>query len=291
MEPPLSPPEQLPGRRIKKDGRMIKRKVDKFWFPWWPEKWLWGTIRIECTPAERGIWVDLLSLASKDDGYIRANEETPYPIKQLAGMLILPEKELAVAINKFVNLGKLIKTKAGTLYVAKWEKYQFSERHKRRIEEGMSEKKDTMPQKSALKNSTLNKNTLNKSKIKKIPMSSSFKNNIILKWNALAQKYNLAAIMEIKSGSLREKNLRARSADENFDFDLLVDMIDNSPFLLGKTKNPFFVFFDWIIKPTNYQKIIEGNYLDRQSYQKFSGIIEGIKDLKKQHEEGKKNES
>ena len=78
---------------------MIKRKVDKFWFPWWPEKWLWGTIRIECTPAERGIWVDLLSLASKDDGHIRANEETPYPIQQLAGMLIIPEKELDAALE------------------------------------------------------------------------------------------------------------------------------------------------------------------------------------------------
>ena len=123
-------------------------------------------------------------------------------------------------------------------------------------------------------------------------MSSTFKNNIILKWNELAQKYNLPAITEIKSGSLREKNLRARSADKKFNFTLLVDMIDNSPFLLGKTgKNPFFVFFDWIIKPTNYQKIMEGNYLDRQSYQKFSGIIDGIKDLKKQHEEAKKNES
>ena len=126
---------------------MIKRKVDKFWFPWWPEKWLWGTIRIECTPAERGIWVDLLSLASKDDGYIRANEETPYPIKQLAGMLILSEKELDDAINKFLKLGKLIKTKTETLYVAKWEKYQFSDRHKRRVEGEMSEDLDIVSEK------------------------------------------------------------------------------------------------------------------------------------------------
>ncbi len=120
-------------------------------------------------------------------------------------------------------------------------------------------------------------------------MSSTFKNNIIFKWNELAQKHNLAAIMEIKSGSLREKNLRARSADDNFDFVLLIDMINNSPFLLGKTKNPFFVFFDWIIKPTNYQKIIEGNYLDRQSYQRFSGIIQGIKNLEKKYAKEKKN--
>ncbi len=271
---------------------MKKRIPDKFWFPWWPDKWIFGSIRIECTPAERGIWVDLLSLASKDDGYIQANEDTPYPLKQLAGMLIIPEKELDAAIKKFIKMTKLTRTKTGTLYVTEWEKYQFSDRHKRRVEDEMSEetamgsgKKDTI-----LNKNKSNKKKLNKNKIKKILVSSTFKNNIIFKWNELAQKYNLPVIMEITPGSVREKNLRARSADEKFDFDLLIDMIRNSPFLLGKTgKNPFFVFFDWIIKPTNYQKIIEGNYLDRQSYQKFSGIIEGIKNLEKKYAKENKN--
>ncbi len=112
------------------------------------------------------------------------------------------------------------------------------------------------------------------------------KNNVISKWNDLAQEFNLAMIIDISQKSLREKNLKARSADKSFDFDLLIDIIKNSPFLLGKTKHCFFVFFDWIIKPSNYQKIVEGNYLDRQSYQRFSGIAEGIKDLGKEKKNG-----
>jgi hypothetical protein len=114
--------------------------------------------------------------------------------------------------------------------------------------------------------------------------------NVISKWNDLAQEYNLAAIIDIKHDSVRDKNLKSRSADKSFDFDLLIDIIKNSPFLLGKTKHCFFVFFDWIIKPSNYQKIIEGNYLDRQSYQRFSGIIEGIKNLEKKYAKEKENE-
>ena len=90
-------------------------------------------MRIECTPAERGIWVDLLSLASKDDGHIRANEDTPYPLQQLSGMLLIPEDELEAAIQKFIKTKKLIKEKTGTLYIATWDKYQFTDRHKRRI--------------------------------------------------------------------------------------------------------------------------------------------------------------
>ena len=119
---------------------MKKRIPDKFWFPWWPDKWIFGSVRIEFTPAERGIWVDMLSLASKDDGHIRANEDTPYPLAQLAGMLIIPEEELDAAIKKFIKFKKLTKLKSGTLYVTKWEKYQFSERHHQRLAEDPSEK-------------------------------------------------------------------------------------------------------------------------------------------------------
>jgi len=277
---------------------MKKRVPDKFWFPWWPDKWIFGSVRIEFTPAERGIWVDMLSLASKDNGHIRANEETPYPLQQLSGMLIIPEKELDAAIKKFIKNKKLKKLKSGTLYVTTWKKYQFSKRHKRRVQEEirrviekeMSAKKDIESKKKdpIVYNSTLNKNKINNNKKhKNKPMSSTFKNNIIFKWNELAQKHNLAAIEGIKSGSLREKYLRARSAEQGFNFTLLIDMIENSPFLLGKTKNPFFVFFDWIIKPTNYQKIIEGTYLDRESYQRFSGIIECVKEMEEKHKKNK----
>lgn len=141
---------------------MKKRVPDKFWFPWWPDKWIFGSVRIECTPAERGIWVDLLSLASKDDGHIRANEETPYPLQQLSGMLIIPEDELNNAISKFIKNKKLIKMKTGTLYITKWDKYQFSERHKRRIEGEMSENPDTMSddEDAILNNSKTNNNKL-----------------------------------------------------------------------------------------------------------------------------------
>jgi len=109
---------------------------------------------------------------------------------------------------------------------------------------------------------------------------------INIRWNEFANKYNLPAITGVKLGSIRERHLKVRLAEEEFNFDLLLDMVENSPFLLGKTKHTFFVFFDWIIKPSNYQKIMEGNYLDRQGYQKFSGIVEGIKELEEKYRKG-----
>lgn len=126
---------------------MKKRVPDKFWFPWWPDKWIFGSMRIECTVEERAIWVDLLSLASKDNGFIRANEEIPYPLEQLAGMLRIPEELFIRTIEKFINLkdksgkGKLTKMKDGTLYVTTWEEYQFSRTAKFYAEKGRSEQK------------------------------------------------------------------------------------------------------------------------------------------------------
>ena len=126
---------------------MKKRTPDRFWFPFWPDKWIFGSIRIECSVAERGIWVDLLSLASKDDGHIRANEETPYPLRQLSGMLLIPEDELHSAIEKFIELEKITRTETGTLYVIKWDKYQFTDRHRRRVDCEMSENSDIVSEK------------------------------------------------------------------------------------------------------------------------------------------------
>ena len=125
---------------------MKKRASDKIWIPFWVDKWLWGSMRIECTIEERAIWMDLLAIAAKDDGWIRANENTPYPPEQLAGMLMVPQEKLESAIDKFINLkdknnkGKLTRTKEGILYVTKWEKYQFSDRWKREIEKDSSSK-------------------------------------------------------------------------------------------------------------------------------------------------------
>ena len=165
---------------------MKKRTPDKFWFPWWPDKWIFGSMRIECTAEERGIWLDLYCIASKDNGFIRANEETPYPISQLAGMLIIPEKTLREAIEKFIELkdkdgnGKLTRTEFGTLYITKYEKYQFTDRHKRRVDEGMSEETDTM---SEEKDPILKKNILDKKKKDKIKKHKEYIREIILYFN------------------------------------------------------------------------------------------------------------
>ncbi|MBA7602512.1 hypothetical protein ES703_09605 [subsurface metagenome] len=272
----------------------MKKRTGDDWFPFWIDKWLLGSTRDELTIEQCAVWVDFLALSYKDEGYIRANDGIPYPIKRLSGLLNRPVKLIQQTIDRCLEpkINKLRLESDGTLYVISHPEYELSKRHKRRLSEGDVRQKGHDVQKKDAK-SRVEKSREEKSRIDKrrvdTHMSTSFKNDVIFKWNGLAQKYNLPAIKEIEPRSLRERNLRARSTKKGFDFDLLLDMIEHSPFLLGKTKHAFFVFFDWVIKPSNYQKIMEGNYLDRQGYQKFSGIVEGIKELEEKYrKEGRK---
>ena len=123
---------------------MIKKTPDKFWFPFWVDKWIFGSLRLEFEPEERALWVDLLALAAKDNGFIRANEETPYMTKQLAGLLVYDEKFFEQTIQKFIDKGKLEKNKNGTLYISTWDKYKLSSGYKRVLKhrELEKEKKD-----------------------------------------------------------------------------------------------------------------------------------------------------
>lgn len=266
----------------------MKKRTGDDWFPFWIDKWIFGSTRDELTVEQCAVWVDFLALSYKDEGYIRANEGMPYPIIRLAGLLNRSEELIQQTIDRCLdpNVNKLRLEPDGTLYVLSHPEYELSKRHKRRLSEDDVRQKGHDVQKTDAK-SRVEKSREEKKRVDTDTyMSTSVKNEIIFKWNKLAQKYGLTAIKEIKAKSLRERNLRARRAEKDFDFDLLIDMIENSPFLLGKTKHTFFVFFDWIIKPTNYQKIMEGNYLDRQGYQKFSGIVEGIKELEEKYRKG-----
>jgi len=91
------------------------------------------------------------------------------------------------------------------------------------------------------------------------------------KWNSFAEVHGLAKIKEIEKGSARESHLQNRMK-KGFNFDSLLEIIGKSPFLLGKVDPKpgsarFFATFDWIIDKANYQKVIEGNYLERMRAQ------------------------
>lgn len=103
------------------------------WIPLWIDPWLFGSTRIELTLPQRAIWIDLLTLAGKDSGFIRANEGVAYPLGQLAGYLSVPVDILSETIDRLIETKKLTRLEDGTLFVTKWNDYQISAQYRRRI--------------------------------------------------------------------------------------------------------------------------------------------------------------
>lgn len=84
-------------------------------------------------------------------------------------------------------------------------------------------------------------------------------NKIMEAWNAFAKKEGLPTIMAIPVGSARERHLLARIKD-GFDMEKALEAIHYQGFLKGENKDGWVVNFDWILSPSNYLKLVEGNY-------------------------------
>lgn len=78
-------------------------------------EWLEGSLRFDCTPAERGTWADLLAMAneSRTRGVIQANPTTPYPHSWIADKLRIPLGEFETALEKFKISGRISENSTG----------------------------------------------------------------------------------------------------------------------------------------------------------------------------------
>lgn len=98
--------------------------------------------------------------------------------------------------------------------------------------------------------------------ISKDIVSSTKVQPIVEKWNSL----NLQKLVCIKEGTNRYKLLNARIKDYGIDSVLkAIDMIGESSFLKGDNYKGWTITFDWLIKPNNFIKVLEGNYSDKDA--------------------------
>jgi hypothetical protein len=86
----------------------------------------------------------------------------------------------------------------------------------------------------------------------------------------------------IASTPERSKNILARKSLLNdLSWEEFFKLVANSDFLTGKNDRGFTATFDWVMKPSNFVKILEGNYNNRDGPRKS---ILDIQEYKKQME-------
>ena len=84
---------------------------------------------------------------------------------------------------------------------------------------------------------------------------------IIDEWNTL-EEFGINPVKRMTSK--REQAVKARIRQNHMD-DILeaIENIRHSSFLQGQNKEGWMITFDWFLKPGNFAKVLEGNYLDK----------------------------
>lgn len=126
---------------------------------------------------------------------------------------------------------------------------------------------DCLPQYSIDKNS-IDKNNISNTNVLDYPSQNQRNDTykwLIDAWNELT-KYGIAPVKKITEGSKRLTNVRARV--KQYGKDAMLEAIENiktSDFLQGKHNGrPWQITFDWFVLPTNFPKVLEGNYNNEQ---------------------------
>lgn len=83
--------------------------------------------------------------------------------------------------------------------------------------------------------------------------------HVVEVWNDLAARRGLKAVTRLSAE--RRATLKTRIGQNRIeDFQEAIAAIDRSPFLCGENDRRWKAYFDWMLKPANFTKLIEGTY-------------------------------
>jgi predicted phage replisome organizer len=98
-------------------------------------------------------------------------------------------------------------------------------------------------------------------------VSSNKLQPIIDKWNSL----NLSKVIKVQGNRL--KMLNARVKDYGMDEVIrAIENINSSSFLKGQNNKSWTITFDWLVKPNNFIKVLEGNYSDKGGNSNYGSV-------------------
>lgn len=85
------------------------------WMKFYTKSWIMGSIRTDCFPEERSVFMDLLALAneSRNRGIVQANETTPYSHDRLAEIINVSLELLERSLQKFEEQNRIHENNRG----------------------------------------------------------------------------------------------------------------------------------------------------------------------------------
>ena len=123
--------------------------------------------------------------------------------------------------------------------------------------------RENQPNKATNKEVTTNNNDNNDNNIFNNLSIDKLFVPLIEKWNELPDA--IAKISTMKKDTQRYKMLSQRINEYGSDKILeAIEKIKQSSFLLGQNKSGWTITFEWFVRPNNFVKVLEGNYIDKK---------------------------
>ena len=161
-------------------------------------------------------------------------------------------EKLQFLTNESTKQNRLIK-------IENWGLYQDEENQPNKA----TNKEVTNDQQRPNKEVTTNKNDKNDKNIFNNLSIDKLFVPLIEKWNELPDA--IAKISTMKKDTQRYKMLSQRVNEYGSDKILeAIDKIKQSSFLLGQNKSGWTITFEWFVRPNNFIKVLEGNYIDKK---------------------------
>ena len=225
------------------------------------------------------IWFKLIVLAgvTNDDGLIYITDEIPYNCETLSNEFNKPLNEIKIALDIFQKF-KMIEIIDDFIRLKNWQQYQNVDGlEKIREQTRLRVQKHRENQRLTLENEKCNVTrnvTVTQSNAPRIRIENKNKNifnnlsndklfvPLIEKWNELPDV--ISKISTLKKDTQRFKMLSQRVSEYGTDKVLeAIEKIKQSSFLLGQNNSGWTITFEWFVRPNNFVKVLEGNYVDK----------------------------
>ena len=245
----------------------------------------------------------------KYEGALRLNEYIPYNTEMIAAVVGMDIDTVKVAFEIFKQLKLIEILSDGTIYMLEIQNFigessteaDRKRNYRKRIEEERKGKLESGQMSGQMSLECPDKNPPEKEKEKERDLdldkekekdtinsiSSTEVQQIINTWNSLG----LQNIKFIKNNTNRYKMLNARIKEYGIDtFLQAINNIKNSSFLKGQNNRNWTITFDWLIKPNNFIKVLEGNYDDKENKGGFNNESRSNTSKNNEPSEGKSKE-
>lgn len=180
---------------------------------------------------------------------------TTYP--KMAKRLGITVRSLRTALSHLESTGEVTRktsNKGQVITVENYDKYQVLDSVTDTQTDTQTDRRPTRKRHAS---------DMHTEEYKEIKEDEEVKERVLRAWNALSD-LGIKSVIALNPGTSRYQLLNARLKQYGADNVLkAIEQIRHSSFLQGQGKNGWTVTFDWFLKPNNFIKVFEGQYVDR----------------------------